>query len=275
MVRDRDKTLRDALRERTTLRVVLVALALVVVGFFLLFLAYQGTLLGNQPILEGLANSLGDLLIASVAVSMVWELAGKRAFVDELLSRVRLSSEVQNAGLTGITVDFNKGIDWTLLFANVRKLDIFFAYAHSWRSNNHSDLLAVARRRGARVRVVLPDPDDESIVSDLARRFNSEPSKIRENILEAEADFRQMRPSTGQRCASISLWYLQASPQLTLYRFDNVAIIALYKQRHELVDVPTFICEQGGTLYEFAWRDFAAMVDKGSGLAKLVWEQNT
>lgn len=64
-----------------------------------------------------------------------------------------------------------KDIDWTSLFNKVNKLDIFFAYGQIWRKTYLQELREVAARKNARIRLVLPDPEDEQTISELARRF--------------------------------------------------------------------------------------------------------
>ena len=42
---------------------------------------------------------VGSLLLAAVAVTLILELAGKRAFLDEVLSAVRISENYRQAGI--------------------------------------------------------------------------------------------------------------------------------------------------------------------------------
>lgn len=47
----------------------------------------------------------------------------------------------------------------------------------------------------------------------------------------------------------------------TYYRLDRVCIAVLYSQAPGRTDVPTFECEQGGTLYGFFRDQFEALWD--------------
>lgn len=264
----------SVLVERTTLYTILGAVGAALLGCLLLFVSSL-RIWGTQSPWQSLVANLGGLLVASVAIAVLWELAGKRAFVDEIMSKARLSHDLLSAGLMGITEDFNKGIDWDRLFAESDKVDLFFAYARSWRNTHSVQLQALGRRSDARIRIILPDPDDEVTVADLAPKFGYEVSQLRELILEASKAFQQIRPTSGQRCSSVSLWYLKASPLYTMYRFGRKSILVFYSHRRELVPVPALICEQGGTLFDFASQDFHAMINAGSGLTRLVWEQNS
>jgi hypothetical protein len=82
---------------------------------------------------------------------VLWELAGKRAFTREILETARTSTDVEAAGLNRIGVRYLDDPDWEQLFRPVRKLDIFVAYARTWRHSNLSRLRAVAARPGARI----------------------------------------------------------------------------------------------------------------------------
>src|SRR5690348_17121919 len=110
VLRNRGSELKSALAERTTLRTILVAGCALVSGGILLFLYSDQSLWDKGSPWQVLVGNLGGLLIASVAIALIWELAGKRAFVDEVLAKVRLSHDVSSSGLTAITHDFNRGI---------------------------------------------------------------------------------------------------------------------------------------------------------------------
>lgn len=254
--------------ERVNLRTILVALVIVVLGVILLYLSNQDFWTGYEA-WQVVVRDIGGLLIVTVAITLLWELWAKRAFLDEVLVKVRMADEVKLAGLVRVTDSFHRGIDWDPLFHSVNKLDIFFAYGRTWRSTHTEELREVAARKGARIRIVLPDPDDVQTVSELARRFNSTPEKIKQLIKEAETDFRNLRHISAGNGAQIGIWFLPATPQFSFYRFDHIAIFALYSHSRERVPIPTFVVEMGGTLYDYIRKEFEAMIRPG-GLARPV-----
>jgi hypothetical protein len=208
-----------------------------------------------------------------VVVTLLWELFGKRAFVDEVLAKAQISRAITFAGIIKITDSFHYDIDWKALFQSVNKLDIFFAYGRTWRHTHIQELQELAKREGARVRVVLPDPEDEHTVFELARRFGYSSEELRKLIEEATEDFRCLRSwGIEGKGARIEIWYLPATPQFSFYRFDRIAILALYPHRRERAPVPTIVCEMGGTLYDFICKEFEAMI-RPDGLARLVMEE--
>jgi hypothetical protein len=48
-------------------------------------------------------------------------------------------------------------------------------------------------------------------------------------------------------------------PTFTFYRFDNVAVLALYTHDPDKAPVPTIVCQAGGSLYDTVNREWAAL----------------
>jgi hypothetical protein len=257
------------LKERVTLRTLLVAFVVASLGIGLLYAAAHKDWWKNYEVWQTVVQNVGSLLLVTVVITILWELWGKRAFLDEVLAKAQVSKEIAFAGITKITDSFHHDIDWRSYFRTVNKLDIFFAYARTWRNTYTQELQEVASREDARIRVVLPDPENEQTVIELARRFNYTPEELRTLIREAETQFRSLRSSIGAKGAHIDIWFLPAAPLFTFYRFDRIAILALYSHCRERVPVPTFVCEMGGTLYDYIRKEFEAMIRQG-GLARLI-----
>jgi hypothetical protein len=167
-----------------------------------------------------------------------------------------------SAGIISISKDFQTGIDWESHFHSVRELDIFFAYGRTWRNAHISKLREVASRKDTEIRVLLPDPEDEKTTHELARRFNYSDDKVRDLIREAEEYFENLRPSKSSSGAKIEIWFLPATPVFSFYRFDDIAVLALLSHRRQLVEVPSFVCEKGGTLYNFIRQEFDFMISQ-------------
>src|SRR5438876_3192568 len=237
------------LAERTTLRAILVALITAIIGITLLYIAAIDQWWQGHESWQTVIRDVGSLLVVTVAITTLWELYGKRAFRDELLAKAELAEDVRSAGLVRLTDSFLRDLDWVPLFEKVNKLDIYFAYAQTWR-NTHREKLQVAAARGIRIRVVLPDPNHEDTVSELSRRFNYDKDRIVRLIKEAEQDFREIGSKYTSFGTTVDLWHLPAAPLFTFYRFDFTAIIALYSHRQERVPVPAFIVESPGKLYD-------------------------
>lgn len=256
------------LEERVNLRTLLITLMVAALGIgFLYVSARKDWLKGYEP-WQTVIRDVGSLLLVTVAITLLWELWAKRAFLDEVLAKVQLAQEIKLAGLVRVTDVWHRDIDWPSLFRNVNKLDIFFAYGHTWRSNNDTQLKKLAAKKEARIRVVLPDPQDKQTVSELARRFNQTPEQLRRSIREAEKYFRDLGCISAGSGAQINIWCLPAAPLFAFYRFDRIAVLTLYSHSRQRTPVPTFVVEMGGTLYDYIRKEFDAMISPG-GLAKL------
>ncbi len=256
--------------ERTNLWTVIVATAIAILGVLLLFAA-NWQWLASYPGIQAVVRELGGLLVASVALSILWELVAKRAFLAELMAKAKLGEDVRTAGLISIPKDFYRDIDWSYLFRNVEKLDVFIAYGGTWRGANRASILALAERPGAQVRIVLPDPDNDAIVSELARRFYKSNEAIRTRILEATDDFIGIFNNPPKTVADFSLWYTPTTPLFSLYRFDSISIITLHTHRSGRWNIPVFMVEKGGSIYEFIEQEFEAFVDGQHRFARQIF----
>ncbi len=258
------------IKEKVNLRNLLVALVITIIGIGVLYISAREDWWKNYKVWQTVLQNVGALLMVTVTLSLLWELYGKRSFLDEVLSKAHISKEITFAGITKITDSFHHyDIDWKTYFCTVNKLDIFFAYARTWRNTYTEELHKVAAREGVRIQIVLPDPEDKQVIVELARRFKYTEDEMERLIREAETYFRNLSKSAGANGAQIDIWFLPAAPLFTFYRFDRVGILALYTHRRELVSVPTFVCEMGGTLYDYIRKEFKAMISEG-GLAKCV-----
>ena len=260
------------IKENVNLRYFLAALIIFFFGIGLLYVSAREDWWKNYRVWQTVLQHTGALFIVTVAIGFLWELVGKRSFLDEVLSKAQMSKEITFAGITQITDSFHHNIDWKTYFHTVNKLDIFFAYGRTWRNTYTEELQKVADREGARIQIVLPDPEDKQVIVELARRFNYTDDEMKGLIREAETYFRDLSNSAGANGAQIDIWFLPAAPYFSFYRFDRVGILALYTHRRERSPVPTFVCEMGGTLYDYIRKEFKAMISEG-GLAKCVTKE--
>lgn len=276
-------TLVGLLTERTSLRIRLLAILAVLFGVLLLTVANSWSWLRTHATTTSLVRDIGSLLIASVTVALFWELYAKRAFIDELLSKAQapvneliartvLAKELQEAGLRAFTMDFSHRVDWLDLFRNARRVDLFFSYARSWMNMNNAQLEELARRDGARVRVVLPDPENEGIVSELARRFNKGEAEIKASIKATKDDLIRVfvEPFEDGSPSDFSVYYANTAPQFAFYRFDSRCVVTMYKHRKGRGGVPVFEAEDGGAIHLFVLQEMDAFVDD-IALAKRVY----
>jgi len=252
--------------ERTSLRTLVIALIALLTGIFLLFISEGWLWLKSVPPVQAVVRDLGGLLVSTVAIATLWELAAKRAFLAELMAQAKLAEEVRSSGIITVTTDFQRGIDWQRMFKTVKRLDIFFSYGRTWRGTNIAELHEIAKRSEIRIRVVLPDPYSDELMEELGRRFRKPSEEVQGLILEASRDFQNIFKDSD-----FSLWFLPESPVFSYYRFDHLVILALFRHGTRGGAVPTFTVEQGGAIYDFARREFDAFIQEPGGLARKVY----
>src|SRR5437899_1801454 len=101
-------------RDNTTLRTLLVAAAFIGLGIAAMVIASY--YLSQHPNAQEILRSLGGLFIATVALTVVWDLAAKRSLLAELMAITQLAEDVKTAGIIHITSDFYRGFDWASAF---------------------------------------------------------------------------------------------------------------------------------------------------------------
>ena len=177
----------------TNLRTMLVSGGLLLLGVVLLFLSEQLTFGQGYMWLKSLISNFGGLLVATLSIAILWELFSKRSFLEEILERTGLADDVRTAGLLGISVNPVRGPDFTKLIRDAERLDIFVCYANTWRATHEADLKYLASKRKARIRLILPDPEDMEIMRDLAKRFGAANEQIvSQRIRDAIEDYKNL-----------------------------------------------------------------------------------
>lgn len=211
--------------------------------------------------LKHLSNIVNDgLQTTSSNRSSEFELLQKLSTAsDDILTKITISSSIADAGLTGITMQ-PRNINWDELFENVNEVDVFFTYARTWRNANNNLLDKLIRRKGCKLRVVLPDPENNVILQELSNRFSKSPEEFRNLINEATRDYLKMRDIGEKYGAKVELWHASVTPMFTIYRFDKTVILALGSYKGTKGDVPHFICQPGGALYKYAIGEFETLM---------------
>jgi hypothetical protein len=197
-----------------------------------------------------LSNQLGGLLIASVALATIWDLVGRRALLQEVLDIVRLKDDIVISGLDSAGTDYNRAVDWDSHLSKATHLDIFAAWATTWRNTHQGKLAELAARSGARIRVCLPNPEDDTCVQILAARFNRTPQDVRTKLNEAIDDYRRL--DNNSHSGRVEIYTSSVYRAFSAYRIDDVFVVTLYHHKDSRsASVPALSCRKGGTLFAF------------------------
>jgi hypothetical protein len=231
-----------------------IATIFVVAGLVLLVLStvFEGD--DGPSAFTVIVRELGGLLVVTGAVSVLWELRGRRAFTAEVLAAAQLSTEVQNAGIRRVANRY-RDLDWDAHLASAQDVDLFFAYAATWRANHATALAQLVRRRSTSLRVVLPDPDDVALITQLAQQFDYSHEKLYGLIKDAQADFESLGRQAHES-STVELRWTRQFPIYTYYRFDRVCACVFYAQAKGRTEVPSIEFEQGGSLSAFFHEQF-------------------
>lgn len=241
----------------TTRLAIILGLCFVVAGVLLMWWSGTSEWKSNDQ-MQAFLGQVGGLLLATGLLAVAWDLFGRRSLANEVLAKAGLSADVVRAGIVRVTDQYLAEVEWASLFRDVNRLDIFVAYAATWRNTHRASLQQVAQRPSARIRVFLPDPRDTPTVAVLADRFHMQPDALISKINEAIQDFRSLAVSGG---ATVEVCVHARDAVFSCYRFDSRAVLTLYSHGQERrTQVPTFVID-GGTLFDFVYNELAAIAD--------------
>jgi hypothetical protein len=248
-------------RERVSRTAGRFAIGVVVLGIALMGLANWSSEPTGASWLEATLNDLGALLVVSGTLTVLWELLGRRALTDEVLAAANLSSDVTAANLQRVSTRYLIDAEWNALFSSARNVDLFFAYAQTWRNSHATALRGLVARPDVRLRVVLPDPTEDRLMALLAAKFGYEAADLQTKIQGALRDFENLAQQ-AHSSASVNVRLTNQFPVYTYYRFDHQALVVLYSQVVGRADMPMFQFEKGGTLYRHFESQFETLWDR-------------
>ena len=246
--------------QRTSLVVVIVAITVGVLGMLLVLCTGTPYVQALGEGWSALIDAFGTVLVTSVTLLLIWELAVRRIFLSEVLSKVGIASQLRKANILKVVYDSTQ-IEWADLFSTAREVDLFFMYGKSWRGQHEITLRELVKRSGSVLRVVLPDPSNAQLMHQLAISMDRDPGAVEDRINEAIADFESLRISAEENGSTVTLHLTNEYPIFSYYRFDHVVIMALYTMSHEKRQVPHLVLARGGSLFEFADSEFNVLLE--------------
>jgi len=247
--------------DRVNKKTLFFAIIIALVAILLIYISIQTRWNINLTIRLVISN-IGAILIVTSLLTFFWDLWAKRVFLDEILAKAGLSKEIESAGIESVTNSFYDKVNWEKLFDNVRKLDVFFVYARTWRNTHDLEIKEIAKNKDSRIRVVLPNYKDVSVIKELSQRFNCPEKELINFIKDAENYFKRMKSRHIYR-AQIDIWLLSTVPYYTYYRFDNKGVITFYSHRKEdsQVQVPVIICSGRGLFSDYFYNEFKSIIE--------------
>jgi len=194
----------------------------------------------------------------------------EREVLDEVLDRIRSFERLVapvalgSGHLIGVDrmVPQWDELDWESYLQNTLAIDVLFRDGNPWRERNEATLRLLAQREGVRLRVVLPDPNDDAVVKQSDQPHDFGLDKARERIKRCIEGFRLLRDMTDTR-ARIEVY---ASRELPLYawcRMDAVGMFLPYAHGRR-PPMPAFVLSETGSLFQICQADFEMLAERAA-----------
>jgi hypothetical protein len=123
-----------------------------------------------------------------------------------------------------------------------------------------ANLRKVAANTDGRIRAILPDNDNDTVINALAIRFDMTPEDLRGKITDAVRGYEDLA-KTAKGVVEI---YLHGTiPLFSCYRLDNSAVLTPYTHRQDRTEVPTIVCK-GGSLYHWIRQELDVLINKSN-----------
>jgi hypothetical protein len=219
-------------------------------------------------------SQIGGLICATGLLSFVWDVASRRAFLEELLELLGLGDAVNRSGIFHIGMEAFEGVNFETLIIEATKMDVYVCYADTWRKRYERELRQLAAKPGVRIRLIVPDVGDADLMLSLAKRFGKkneqgapDPSKMKAQVYEAVEEYCNFFDASKNVSLDFSLWYHDDQPTISFYRFDNIAVCTLYKSTKGRNNVPTFVARRPGFLYNFVEKELDTLIGAHGGVA--------
>jgi hypothetical protein len=254
----------------TTLVNALLVLVFLSIGIILLLWSNDIEFWKERETLRCFLRDLGSTLFVSVTLLCVWELALRRAFLNEFLDKVNLSQQINRAGLKQL-VYYPKDINWDELFLKAKEIDLLLAYGKTWRASNKYNLEKFIEQSDSHLRIVMPNPTLDHLLQEMTERFSQKTyDELQSKIQTAENDFVCLSEEEFAN-GRIKLWRMNIAPVFSMYRSDDTIIISFYSHK-KMVGVPHLIVDRGGQVFGFAMSQFSMIIDPEFGRAELFFD---
>jgi hypothetical protein len=217
----------------------------------------------TQNLLALVLANIGALIVTQIAVGL-FSLPAQRSFIREVLGKVRLSENIEEAGLERVVMQQNS-LDWNDLFRKSKSARLFFVTNNTWRKRNY-DIIADFVRSGGELTVLLPDPNNEAILTELSGKLRKDKDDCKKDIEEAILGFAEFgrldNHSTGN--PKVNIYLVTSDLYFTFYIYDEFAIVAFRSYQFYRGDVPHFVVRRGGFLYDFVISQLRVLINTRS-----------
>lgn len=242
----------DLQKKCTNYSAIIVSLGVSITGIVLVIAAMGAD--GINPAVKEIVKEIGCTLIGIGVLAFLWEVFTKRSFREETLMLAGVAADLDKAGIETAAMNYLDA-DWQRLLDSADRLDIFFSYGQTWRNAHALALRNLVKRRNMQVRVILPDPTNKTVVSELARRYSYQPEKMVEHIKEAAAAFIEMGNAV-ENASPVQVKYTDKVLLYTMYILGDRAVMTTFRHKRVKQEVPTLVLRRSGTFFAFLEGEF-------------------
>lgn len=214
-------------------------------------------------------RSLGTALIIASIFDVINNFYLKDKMVDLILEKMLIKETIHNTGISEIVSDLND-LDYRHYIRNSKEsIDIYHVYGRTWTNNNMDSLRRKVLNSNCKIRVVLLSPESK-FIEPLAERYGSTSKELISNIEYVTKCWQELfeckKSAKKKTQGSLKVYYTQAFPVYSLYRFDNSIINILSKpSKGRTSTLPTFICEDSNKesdLYSMYLKEFEEIINE-------------
>ncbi|MCW0370803.1 hypothetical protein [Xanthomonas sacchari] len=211
----------------------------------------------NQKVtdwLRSLLPTLGWFILGTGVVNYLYELHGKQEIVRQIKTLIDISDSMGTSGIQKATLEIGE-ISWKALISTAKNIDLSVSYANTWRSNYVGQLKEFAKNKSSRLRVVLPDPGDERLMTALGLRYNRAAEDVSKSVKEAHCFFEGIFSEIGasKRCSVI---FSSKESTYAYHRFDDVCVVTFYHGLGRIGKVATLQFGKSGEFGKLFCQDF-------------------
>ena len=245
---------------RLTLKTVSVAAVLLVLAVLLMFAASEAHASGKVRLSITLQH-VGSFMLASVVVAAIFQFWQVRGLLEDMWEEAGIIRSLRSARLSLFALEFeDTDVPWAEYFKESDRVNIMFAYGRTWRGRHGTQLRDFVKNKNAKLRVILPNPEEESLMQELGRRFDLSSEDVKSRIIEAQQDFFGLE-KVGK--AEIEVYAFSKPMVFSFYQFDSYVVMATYRHRSDRGAVINMAGKRGGELYKFVQDEWNWLVDEG------------
>ena len=211
------------------------SLLVLLLGIGFMYWGEQEEVWKGHALWRAVVREIGAMFFTTVAIALVWELAGRHDLVDEVFEIAGISEELKRSGITQATLEPHRKVNWEECFAGTRKLDVLLGWDYSIPEALGSRIGDLAVKNETEIRLLLPKPSSSEALVGLRKNYD------RSVFSHTKADVR----------------VADFSPKHSYYIFDRFSVIVLLENgKDKNAPRAAFVAKADGSLYDHSSKEF-------------------